>query len=62
VLLNLRTESWDEAVCQQKVDLVTKMMNDKAWWHTVEVSGAILSTLAALAAIGVAVYLKYFTE
>jgi hypothetical protein len=57
VLLNLRTENWDEEDCQQKVDLVTKMMEDKAWWRNVKVGGAILGTLATL---GIGVYLKYF--
>ena len=58
VLSNLRTENWDEGRCQLKVNQVTKMMNDKAWWRKVKIGGAIF---ASLAAIGVGVYLKYFS-
>jgi hypothetical protein len=57
VLVDLRKENWDEAGCRQKVSLVTKMMNDKAWWRNVKVGGGLLT---ALASIGVGVYLKYF--
>lgn len=56
VLANLRTENWDENACNLKVAQITQMMNDKEWWRKVKLGGG---AVAALAAIGIGVYLKF---